>query len=840
MTDPDLTPTRLARVRELFDGALEFEPHERHDYLKRASGGDTSLVFEVESLLEALERGAETWESPVGSLLSGDGPEEERLGQRIGPYEVTRLIGYGGMGAVYEGVRADDEFNRRVAIKLLRRGLEGDLAIRRFRYERQILANLNHPNIASLLDGGVTTGGQPYFVMEYVDGEPITSYCARKVLDIRERVRLLLQVCAAVQHAHQNLVVHRDLKPGNILVDGDGVVKLLDFGIARLLREEEGSDQLPMTQGGARAFTPDYASPEQVRGLPVVIASDVYSLGVLCCEVLAGHRPFEFRGRLFAEVQEVICLTPAPAPSSLVTDADAPAFGERRASRLRAQLAGDLDAIVLAALRKEPERRYGTVAELARDLQRYLDGLPVSMHRDRLGYRFGKFVRRRRVEVGAATLVLASLVSGTVISTRQARRADIERAKTEQVNSFMANMLSAADPGEQGRDVTVAELLSQAAADVETADLDPEIEAQIRHTLGQTYYGLGLYDSAAVHAHRAFDLRLRVLGEQNILTVYSLSFAAAIHEERGEYDEALALARRGLAMQRRMRNRNAGDEASSLDGISRILSFQGRLDESMEVQLEALEVRRGSNDPNTLAGLPFTLNNLSVSYTYAGNFERAEELAREALAVEERLHGPTTPAYGNILRHIASLLEQQERSAEADTLARRSVAVLGAALGTAHPEYLASVGLTATIRYALGDMQGAVDASREVIAAIGVSMHESASAAGSAWQQLGYALDSLGRHAEADTAFRTSLELRRKYLPADHWAIASSEAVLGYHLARVGRLEEAEAMMADAYARLLEARGAEAYITRLTASRLADLMAVMGRPAEAEEWRARS
>src|SRR5690606_22525962 len=400
--------------------ALHREEFEREEFLAHAVGNDQSLAEEVRGLLDALERGRNTWRSPFGELLTEAFDFEDESGengQRIGQYEITRLIGYGGMGAVYEGVRADDEYHKRVAIKFLRRGLEGDIAIRRFRYERQILANLNHPNIASLLDGGVTSDGRPYFVMEYVDGEPITSYCARRRLGVRDRIKLLLQVFAAVQHAHQNLVVHRDLKPGNILVDAAGRVKLVDFGIARLLREAEGPDQLPATQGGARAFTPDYASPEQLRGLMVATASDINALGVISSEDLYGHRPLRLDGLLFAELQDLVCRSPAPAPSSLVDQADAEVFGERSAGKLRSQLAGDVDAVVLQALRKEPERRYASVNLMSADFQRHLDGMPVSARRDRLSYRVGKFVRRRKVEVAAASLVLISLIGGVIVST---------------------------------------------------------------------------------------------------------------------------------------------------------------------------------------------------------------------------------------------------------------------------------------------------------------------------------------------------------------------------------------------------------------------------------------
>src|SRR5690606_24378310 len=274
-------------------------------------------------------------------------------------YEIGDRIGIGGMGDVYHAVRADAEFSMQVAIKFLRRSAESDLALRRFRYERQILANLNHRNIAGLPDGGVTEDGQPYFVLELVEGKPITEWCDQRHLDVPARLALFRQVCTAVQHAHRHLVIHRDLKPGNILVTDDGTVKLLDFGIAKLLREEEGADQLPATQGGGRVFTPEYAAPEQVRGLPADTGVDVYALGVVLFELVTGRRPFDLTGKLIAEIEDIVVNRPPPRPSSLVTAQRAEALGSRSAGRAAATIRGDVDAIILMALRKESERRYG-------------------------------------------------------------------------------------------------------------------------------------------------------------------------------------------------------------------------------------------------------------------------------------------------------------------------------------------------------------------------------------------------------------------------------------------------------------------------------------------------
>ncbi len=841
-----LTPARLARVRELFEEALEEPTSSRAAHLARVCGEDQELRGEVESLLAALERGGQTWDRPGEALLvramAERGPDDEGaavIGRRVGVYEITRLIGYGGMGAVYEGARADDEYHKRVAIKFLRRGMEGDLAIRRFRYERQILANLNHRNIAALLDGGMTPDGQPYFVMEYVEGEPITLYCDRHGLSVTARVRLLRQVCAAVQHAHQNLVVHRDLKPGNILVTDDGTVKLLDFGIARLLREGEGSEQLPQTQGGMLAFTPEYASPEQLRGLPVAPASDIYALGVIACELLAGHRPFALDGALFMEMQRVVCEQPPPPPSALVVDADAIRFGERSASRVKSQLRGDLDAITLQALRKEPDRRYGSAEALSTDLLRHLDGLPVAAQRDRFGYRAAKFLRRRRIEVLAATAVVVTLVSGIVATSRQATRAELERAKTEQVNEFMANMLGAVDPAEQGLNVTVAQVLSQAARDIDSASLDPEIEAQIRHTLGQSYYGLGLYDSATPHAQRAFDLRLKHLGPRNQRTVFSLSWVAALAEERGELDEAEALTRRMVAMQRDVPNASDGELATAYDHLARVVASQGRLDESMALTLEAITLRRRSTDSATRADLPYTLNSLAVSHQYREQYREADTLIGEAIQIHRSATTGPSLIYGDLLRSRASIAVELGRGAFADSLIEESMAVLRQVVGATHPNYLRSVFLAAELRYGRGDLAGAVAGAEEVVRQIGTALPEANPVAGQALSLLGQAYDSLGRHTSADTLLRRAIAVRKKYLPADHWVHASTDGAWATHLSRVGREAEAERLMRRSYEMLVESRGAEAYPTRLVARRMSDLMRRLGRPEEAERWGAK-
>ena len=416
-----MNPERWRRIEELFSTAVERPPAERGAYLTQVCGGDEELRREVLELL-AHETADGFLQDPIkhATLAVASEPADEMVGERIGPYRLMRVIGRGGMGTVYEAVRDDEEFEQRVALKLIRRGMDSEFVRARFLRERQILAALDHPHIARLFDGGTTADGQPYFVMEFVAGEPITEYCRQQQLSLNEKLNLFRAVCAAVQHAHQNLVVHRDLKPSNILVTAEGTPKLLDFGIAKVLTPEAGESHT-QTETAVRLMTPDYASPEQVRGGVITTASDVYSLGIVLYELLTGRRPYQFETYAPLAIERAICETEAARPSEV-----ADPF-----LKLGRQLTGDLDNIVMMALRKEAARRYPSVEQFAEDLRRYLEGLPVAARPDTFTYRAVKFVRRHRVGVAAASLVVISLLGGIIATTYAARQARAERARTE-------------------------------------------------------------------------------------------------------------------------------------------------------------------------------------------------------------------------------------------------------------------------------------------------------------------------------------------------------------------------------------------------------------------------
>src|SRR6266851_1760571 len=440
------------QLKTCFHSALELSPEERTAFLIQACDGDDELRDRVERLLASHEDAGSFLASPAiidaGVISAVDetegGGHNDRIGQRIGPYEILREIGHGGMGTVFLAVRADDQYRKEVAVKIVNKGMDTDTILRRFVMERQILANLEHPNIARLLDGGTTLDGLPYFVMEHVEGETIIHYCDQHRLHTLERLQLFRQVCSAVQFAHQNLTVHRDLKPSNIIVTADGTPKLLDFGIAKLL----GSDLPEATATVSRWLTPEYASPEQLRGLPMTTTSDVYSLGVVLYELLTGHRPFNFESRSPEEVARLITAGEPIKPSVIINRTNNTRLTDDAAHRpltpeaishtrdgnvdkLRRRLAGDLDNILLKALRKEPERRYASVQEFSEDLRRHLEGLPVLARPDTLSYRTCKFITRHKAGVAAAAMVLLTLMSATIITSWQARVARQERAKAE-------------------------------------------------------------------------------------------------------------------------------------------------------------------------------------------------------------------------------------------------------------------------------------------------------------------------------------------------------------------------------------------------------------------------
>jgi tRNA A-37 threonylcarbamoyl transferase component Bud32/tetratricopeptide (TPR) repeat protein len=617
---PAMTLERWQKLKTLFESALEREGDDRAAFLDQACAEDPSLRLQIEALLRSHERAAEFLEAPVIDVATrrDEDQAESVEGRRIGPYQAIREISHGGMGTVYLAARADGQYKKHVAIKLIRRGMDTDEILRRFRHERQILAALDHPNIARLLDGGTTEDGRPYFVMEYIEGVPIDDYCNTHRLNTAERLKLFRTVCSAVHYAHQNLVVHRDLKPRNILVTADGGPKLLDFGIAKLLNPELSGQSMDATATGLRLMTPDYASPEQVRGELITTASDVYTLGVLLYELLTGHRPYRVTGRAMQEIAQAVCEQEPEKPSVSVVrgpwslakeSGQAPSTkdqGPRTRDKLRKQLSGDLDNIVLMALRKEPQRRYASVDQFSEDIRRHLEGLPVIARKDTLGYRAGKFVTRHKVGVVAAALVFLVLVRAVVVIAWQAKiaaeqrdRARVEAAKAERISTFLQQMLSSADPNwyvtgkAKGPKVAVEDVLNEAAQRIETELVDqPEVKADLHHTIGNTYRALEVYDAAERHFRAALELRRRLFGEHHPRVAESLYFLGAVFHLKGDYATAEQLFRQALAILRMEPNRENANLPFLVADLAGLLIGKGDPTAAEPLFREALDLVR--------------------------------------------------------------------------------------------------------------------------------------------------------------------------------------------------------------------------------------------------------
>jgi serine/threonine protein kinase/tetratricopeptide (TPR) repeat protein len=629
------------------------------------------------------------------TTATGDVASDVSHGGRLGPYRLIREIGQGGMGTVYLGVRDDDAFQKRVAIKVLKRGMDTESIVRRFRHERQILASLEHAFIASLLDGGSTPDGRPYFAMEYVEGQPIVAYCDRKGLDTAARLELFRHVCTAVQYAHQNLIVHRDIKPANVLVMADGTPKLLDFGIAKLLNPELAGQTLAPTAPGLQLMTPEYASPEQVRGEAVTTASDVYSLGVLLYELLAGRLPYRLTSRAPADIVRIVCESEPVRPSTAITTIDQPSAGETSRSgdthddstaaskpnrrltvdvdRLRRQLAGDLDTIVLKALSKEPPRRYASVDQFSEDVRRHLEGLPVIARKDTWRYRTTKFVRRNRAVVGALAATFAVLVAGIVGTTWQARAARLERARAEQrfgdvrqlAHAFLFDFhdsiadLEGSTPARKLIVTTGLEYLDRLARDAgDRIDLRREIAAAyikvgdvqgrpFNANLGDTAGALDsyrkattLYESIGGEAARDEALRREVaLAYMRLSDVLTAS---------GDTAASLTFARKSLAIEREVSS-DASDPpaarralAASHTRVGDMLGATGDVTGALEHRRTAVAIME-----SVLAAAPddaANIRQLGVTYQKLGN----------------TLGNPNTPNLGDHVGALAAL----ERSSE--------------------------------------------------------------------------------------------------------------------------------------------------------------------------------
>lgn len=677
------------RIDPLLDAALDLDTDERQRFVEQSCAGDAALLARLQTLLRAASSAGAFLELPATKMAAGlveeigrATPPAERCPplDRVGAYRLINEIGRGGMGAVYVAERADEQYRQRVAVKLVRPGGAVPGLNARFRTERQILASLEHPNIARLHDGGMTADGTPYLVMEYIDGRRLDVYCAEEHLSITDRLKLFEAVCAAVQFAHQNLVVHRDLKPGNVLVTADGTVKLLDFGIARLLDADAAERSLPPTE--SRLMTPTYASPEQIRGGAITVSSDIYSLGVILYELLTGRTPFAREGRTPHELAQAILEEEPPLPSSVVPKASA--------RRLR----GDLDCIVASALRTGPREGYASAAALADDIRRYLDGRPVRARGATPLYRMRRLVRRHRLATIAASIALASLLLGLTAAVGQARRADRERdaarretARAEQVAAFLASVFHLADPNVAlGETVTIAAALDSAAIwldrDLATA---PETRADIAWTLGAIFGALGRSDTHRRLMDSVLVIQEREFGPHDPRLGRTLTALAEAMRGQGQLAASEPLLRRALSLQRSDLRTAPRQIDHTLNMLALSLRDQGRLAEAELLLEQALEISRRDAAVHPI-GLHRTLTNLAHVLLAQRRFAEAEQLYRDVLSRRLAYWGPQHPEVANALINLGSALGWQSDFDEAQRIFTDGLAMRRQTQGHEHAE----------------------------------------------------------------------------------------------------------------------------------------------------------
>ena len=848
-----LDATSWGRVKPLLDQALTLAPQDRASFLDQACTDDRALRVAVEQLLNELKQFdqstfmespmADRFEALLADVFGPDAAVAEPL--EIGPYRTMRTLGYGGMGTVFLAERVDGQFEDQVALKLIKQGLHSQEGLRRFLTERQILAQLRHPNIAHLYDGGIIDDGRPYFVMEYVEGQSITDYCAARQLSIKGRLGLFLQVCAALQYAHQNLVVHRDVKPPNILVTDAGQVKLLDFGIAKLLRPE-AEDTMTGTVSGA--LTPAYAAPEQVKGGLITTATDVYAVGVLLYELLSGHRPYQVQGASIEEWVQVICETEPVRPSLVVGQQNADADIEAASALgLQRTLSGDLDTIVLKALRKEPQRRYGSVEALAGDLERYLSNMPILARRDTPGYRLGKFVRRHRVGVGFAVLLML-LVSGFTWRTMvEQRRAAVAAAQANEVSGFLVDLFTMSDPHStepvRGDSTEVRVFLERGASEIEKLSGQGEVQSMLRGVLGRVYRGLGQYEQAEVFFREALAQRRVLYGDESVEVAQSMSDLGhlltlwsgerAAEAEGNVYEEAEGLLREALGMHRALLGAEHVDVAETLNRLAATLRAQGKYADAETMFEETLAMRRkllGEEHLDVVA----SRNNLAQILYDQGKSAEAETEHREVLALRRKLLGEEHPQVAMSFSNLALALYGQGKYGEAETMFREALSLRRKLLGEEHPLVATSLNNLAAIVQIQGKYAEAETGHREVLALRRKLLGEEHPQVAVSLNNLALSLYGQGKYGEAETVNREALALRRKLLGEEHPLVAISINNLALALHDQGKYAEAERRHREALALYRKLLGDEHPEVALSLNNLGMVLLDRGKHGEAE------
>ena len=898
------------QVERLFAEASALSIDARIPFLQAACSGNDALFKEVASLLEASDQDNVLDKRKIDLTMLTRVPEEppERSEEYVGPYRLIRILGYGGMGAVYLAERSGEGFEQRVAIKLIRKENASETLKQRFFRERQILARLEHKHIARFLDGGMADPttldplGQPFLAMEYVDGAPITDYCDNNRLSIQERLQLFSVVCETVHYAHRHLVIHRDLKPSNILVTTDGDVKLLDFGVAKLLTKDEHAPLTQLTKSEMRILTPGYAAPEQFLGHTPTTATDVYSLGVVLYELLTGNRPHQLSSLTAAEMERVVCEKTPATPSSFFRQSETTSTSYKETAhlsvicdhrttttqRLHRQLQGDLDTIVMKALAIEPDRRYGSAEAFMHDIERYLEGQPVLAQKATFFYRFQKFASRNKRAVLIAGLFALSLIAGLAGTTWQAQRATDQRdlaqseaLKAEQVSAFLTSLFEKSDPfTTYGDTLTAFDILTDGANRLQNELADqPEVRASLLLVMAQSYRNLGDYESARNVSAQALELREKTLPRPHGDLAESLADLAETYSYLEDQVKAESLFVEALAMQRVLYEEEHPDLATTLDLYADVLFEQGEYLEAETLYVEALDIRRnlfGQNHQDVAT----SINSVATIYYYLGRYEEAEPLFKEALAIRREVLDPRHPDIASSLNNLAIIVSSLGNHEEAEPLYREALEHRREVFGDDHPRISTNINNLATVLANLGKFDEAEELLLEAIDHVLRTLGEDHPRHGLLQHNLGRIYIDKGDLSNAITCLSNAITLRKRILPTDHPDIAFSLGLLGTAYQRsdqhnlseetyreaLGMLErtlpeghsstdymksrlasalnqtggyvESEALLLEVLPRLEEAHGRADPRTQATANWLAELYDKTNRQDEADTYKA--
>ncbi|MBL1215240.1 MAG: serine/threonine protein kinase [Ignavibacteriae bacterium] len=843
---------RWLKVQELFDKAFEMDAEQRLNYLNEKCGSDKDLFNEVMSLLDADVNAHSIFDEDERKRIS-EFEEPDYIGKKIGVYKVLRKIASGGMGTVYYAERDDGTFERKVALKLIKGGINSIQIVRRFQRERQILARLHHPNIARLLDGGLTEDRNPYFSMEYVDGKPIIEYCDDNNLNINQRLKIFQKVCAAVQYAHNNLVVHRDLKPNNIYVTNDGVVKLLDFGIAKVFSsEDDSSDISQITQTGFKIMTPEYAAPEQIRGEPVTTSTDIYALGLVLFKLLVGAFPYDKPTTSVLDLEKSIVTDQAQKPSNILkrktheSRAEDDISGVERISKLRNTspeklrklLVGDLDNICLMALRKEQERRYSSVEQFSQDISNYLNNLPVVARQDTISYRAQKFFNRHKVSVVAAAAAAILIIFITTFYTLKLAderdKARVEAEKAEQVASFLVDLFENSDPSQsKGEDITARELLEAGAKKIDEELVDqPVVKAAILDVIGGVYESLGSYDKSLNMYQNSLEIRRYLFGEQGLEVAESYSNIGNLSRLRGEYSYADSVYRLSLSIYSEDDYSDKEKSASAITGLAFVINDLGKYEEAdslYRIGLQLQEQVLGKNHPD----VGVTLTNMALVQHEMGNYQESEELYKRAVKIHRETLGPIHPELSNTLYNYALLLKDLSKLDEAEKLHREVLAADRKLFGEEHPNVAYSLRGLAHILEITNRKDEAIEMMEEVLRIRIKLLGEDHPDVGQGLKSLGRVEHSINNFKKAEELYKDALKIFIDTGGKENPNVAQTIGNLGWLYFDKGEYQKSENYLDSAYKMKKKIYGYDHFSTAIAILQLSRTYNALGKKEEA-------